>query len=331
MLERPVIRGMSDNVASFTGEEGSRSMPPKILKYLKQIVPRALDRLGYSLVHKCQLQAERLAAEKDRRTLAATVAQRDYLAREVAHLRAPPSAAIHSRRSDHIFKSPTSPLGNEMDALAERYYGADANRKPTIYLAEYERLFGPMRNAPLRLLEIGVRFGASMFLWAEYFPNATIVGLDIDKKPENFPTEKRVHFIQGSQDDPATLDLCAILAGGQFDIIIDDASHIGRLSASSFSHLFPRALKPGGFYVIEDICTAFLSEFPDSEPYAPADIGRVRYKKYFPSHQAGMVGFVKQILDHVMAPVAMGRHSQYPIERMLVLKNVAILQKANVS
>jgi cephalosporin hydroxylase len=220
------------------------------------------------------------------------------------------------------------PLGAQLDALAERYYGSDGNRKPTIYLAEYERLLGSMRDAPLRLLELGVRFGASMFLWSEYLPNATIVGLDIAERPKDFPTDRRVHFVQGSQDDPAALDRCAAVAGAPFDFIVDDASHVGRLSAASFSYLFPRHLKPGGFYAIEDICTAFLSEFPDSEPFNPAQIGWQRGDRHFPSHQAGMVGVVKQMFDHVMAPLAQGNYSDYPIDRMLVLTNIAIVQKA---
>jgi len=185
------------------------------------------------------------------------IRQRDDLLREVAELRA---AANFSG-------------GSELNALAERYYEGEGCQKPTIYLAEYERLFGPRRDRSLRSLELGVRFGASMFLWADYFPNATIVGLDIDKKPEKFPSDERVHFMSGSQDDPAALDRCMDLAGGQFDIIVDDASHIGKLSAASFAHLFPRSLKPGGFYVIEDICTAFLLDFPDAEKYAPAKVG----------------------------------------------------------
>jgi hypothetical protein len=220
------------------------------------------------------------------------------------------------------------PLGADMQAFAELYYGSDANRKLAIYLAEYERLFGPMREAPLRLLELGVKFGASMFLWSDYFPNATIVGLDIAERPARFPADTRVHFIQGSQDDPAALDRCTAVAGGPFDIIVDDASHIGRLSAASFAYLFPRALKPRGFYVIEDICTAFLPEFPDSEPFAPPDIGHQQDARRFSSHQAGMVGVVKQLFDHVMAPVAQGEYSPYAIERMLVLTNIAILEKA---
>jgi cephalosporin hydroxylase len=266
------------------------------------------------------------------------IKQRDDLLSEVVRLRDKLSNghrlesdnwSPHDRRDDfggaHALR---------MNTLAERYYGSDGNRKPPIYLAEYEKLFGPMRNTPLRLLELGVRFGASMFLWSDYFPNATIVGLDIDDKPKDFPADKRVHFVQGRQDDPAALDSCAAIAGGQFDIIVDDASHIGRLSAASFSYLFPQALTPGGYYIIEDICTAFLPEFPDFEPFAAPKIGShsrrswLRRERRFPSHQAGMVGVVKQLFDHVMAPVAQGGYSTYPIERMLVLTNIAIMQKA---
>lgn len=216
----------------------------------------------------------------------------------------------------------------DMDALAEKYYGSDGNRKPSIYLREYERLFGPIREHSIRLLELGVKCGASMFLWADYFPNATIVGLDIADKPKRFPAVQRVHFIQGSQDDPLALDRCAAAAGAPFDIIVDDASHIGRLSAASFAHLFPQHLKPGGFYVIEDICTAFLPEFPDSEPFAAKIGAEGQDARYFPSHQAGMIGLVKQLLDHIMAPLAEGKYSDYAIERMVVLTNIAFVQKA---
>jgi hypothetical protein len=37
-----------------------------------------------------------------------------------------------------------------------------------------------------------------------------------------------------------------------FDIIIDDASHIGELTKTAFWHLFDNHLKPNGLYAIED-------------------------------------------------------------------------------
>ena len=217
---------------------------------------------------------------------------------------------------------------SELNALAEQYYGADANRKPHIYLVEYERILEPLRHSPLRLLELGVKSGASMSIWRDYLPRATIVGLDISEMPESFPDDQRVNFVQGSQDDPAALQRCVDVAGGQFDIVIDDASHIGRLSAASFAFLFLHGLKPGGYYAIEDICTAFLPEFPDSQAFAPAALGYQEGARYFPSHNAGMVGVIKQLFDHVMAPTIIGSYSLFPIERMLILTNISILEKA---
>jgi cephalosporin hydroxylase len=214
----------------------------------------------------------------------------------------------------------------ELYRLSQHYYGEDFEKKPPIYLDQYERLFGAMRHKPIRLLELGVRFGASMCVWRDYFSAATIVGLDIDNRPKKFPADERVHFVQGSQDDPAALDGCARIAGGPFDIIIDDASHIGHLSAASFAHLFPRALKPGGYYVIEDICTAFLPEFPDSEPCLLPVIGE-REGQRFRSQNAGMVGVVKQIFDHAMGSLARGGPTEYDIEVMTILVNIAIIKK----
>jgi hypothetical protein len=219
-----------------------------------------------------------------------------------------------------------NPLGSKLNALSDRYYEGEGCQKSLLYLAEYERLFAPMRHAPLRLLELGVRFGASMFVWRDYFPQATILGLDIDNKPAKFPDDQRIHFLQGSQDDPAALNRCVEIAGGKFDIILDDASHIGHLSAAAFAHLFPRALEPGGYYVIEDIGTAFLPEFPDSEPLDLANIGAGDGRR-FRSHQAGMVGVVKQIFDHAMAPIARCP-TEYAIESMTILPNIAIVKKS---
>jgi hypothetical protein len=215
--------------------------------------------------------------------------------------------------------------GTTLRDLAARWYGAgDVNRKPPVYLIEYERLFQGLREMPINLLEIGVQRGTSMRIWQAYFPRATIVGLDAAKKPAEFPAESRLRFVRGDQDDPRRLDE-AIAVGGPFDIIIDDASHLGRHTARSFAHLFPRGLKPGGIYAIEDIGTAFLPEF-DGAPAAVPEIGVPGGPQIFPSHQHGNVGLVKQLIDHAMAPV-MGQESPFAIEKITVLRNLAIIFK----
>ena len=105
------------------------------------------------------------------------------------------------------------PLGSTMDALATKYYSDDGTRKSLSYYAEYERIIEDRRNQPLRILELGVFSGASMLIWSDYAPNATIVGLDSAKfPPAAISGEKRIHFVSGLQDDPATLDAAPLLA-----------------------------------------------------------------------------------------------------------------------
>ncbi len=212
---------------------------------------------------------------------------------------------------------------------AEMYQAGDLSTKPSLYLDEYANLFGPVRELPLRIFEIGVQRGVSMKMWEKFFPNATIVGLDGDPQPSGFPQSPRFHFVQAWQDDAAAMQKAVQLAGGPFDIIIDDASHLGCHTARSFALLFPYALKAGGYYVLEDICTAF--NYPsdyDAAPFNPPVIGCEGMPKVFPSHQHGMVGLLKQMVDHAMAPTAAGGYTQFPIQRVCALTNIAFLQKA---
>jgi hypothetical protein len=218
---------------------------------------------------------------------------------------------------------------NFLTELAATLYGNDPYRKPDIYLREYHRLFEPLRLLPICLLELGVYQGASMSLWEHYFPLATVVGLDDEAKPASFPTNQRFHFVHGAQDNVALLDEAIAIAGAPFDIIIDDCSHFGCHTARSFAYLFRKGLKPGGIYIIEDICTAFTSCGGwDAAPFNPPEIGLAGMPKVFPSHQNGMIGLIKQLLDHSQAPTAAGAYTEYRIEKLTVMTNLAVLHKA---
>ena len=214
-----------------------------------------------------------------------------------------------------------------LTAIADRLYGSDPYKKPALYTAEYDRLLTPLRKEPIRLIEIGVHKGTSMRMWEEYFPAATVVGLDWHEKPEAFPQDKRFKFVQGDQGDPNILDAALTLAGGPPDFVLDDASHLGCHTARSFAHLFPQ-LKPGGFYVIEDTCTAFGPENYDGAIYSPPELGLPGLPRIFPSHQHGMIGFIKQLIDHAQAPTAAGGYTRYAIERITVMTNFAVVHKA---
>ncbi len=68
------------------------------------------------------------------------------------------------------------------------------------YLVSYDRMLGHMRDQAFTLIEIGVLSGASLRMWAEFFPKAKIIGLDIGEGARQHATS-RIQIEIGSQDD----------------------------------------------------------------------------------------------------------------------------------
>jgi len=135
------------------------------------------------------------------------------------------------------------------------------------YTPVYHQLFAHLRDRPVRLLEIGIggyQFarvgGASLAMWADYFPHGRILGIDVFAK--TLDLDPRVSVRQGSQDDAAFLARMSA-EHGPFDIIIDDGSHVPAHVIASFNVLFP-LLADGGLYVIEDVQTTFWPQFGGS-------------------------------------------------------------------
>ncbi|CAJ0888765.1 hypothetical protein AMST5_03905 [freshwater sediment metagenome] len=179
--------------------------------------------------------------------------------------------------------------------LVEKEFETD---KSQAYLDNYRRFFSPLRDASIKLLEIGVYQGGSLLLWRDYFERGDIVGIDIN--PVKLDQEiDRVSIYQGSQDDSK---LCAKIvkerAPEGFDIIVEDASHFGSETLATFDLYFKQALKPGGIYVIEDWGTGYWSKWKDGHDFIPHT---KTWSGRFRSHDYGMVGVVKQIADYVAA------------------------------
>jgi SAM-dependent methyltransferase len=191
----------------------------------------------------------------------------------------------------------------------------DTDKMASGYLEQYDEIFDPLVNEPITLLELGVYRGGSLLLWNDYFPSATIVGVDIEL-PKDFNGTERIHLFEGSQADPAFLwRVSNEIAPNGFDIIIDDASHMGELTKAAFWHLFDNHLKPGGFYVIEDWGTGYRDNWPDGRsldleaqqktslmnPFVFKVRSKLRLLKPMKCHSYGMVGFVKQLVDEEAA------------------------------
>lgn len=201
------------------------------------------------------------------------------------------------------------------------------------YLANYEQIFGPLRDQEVRLLELGVRTGGSLYLWRDYFPRGLIVGLDLAEVTLDDPSG-RIRTYAGAQQHTEVLDrIGRENAPEGFDIIIDDCAHIGLLARASFWHLLDHHLKSGGIYVIEDWGTGYWNDWIDGYRYTPgardynrrqfaltrlaanlqrSALGRMpligtlvsQFKKavlrsQYHGHEFGMVGFVKELVDEV--------------------------------
>ena len=197
----------------------------------------------------------------------------------------------------------------------------DSDKIASGYLERYDPILEPFIKKKIVLLELGVYKGGSLLLWRDYFPLAKIVGIDISL-PKGFQPTERIHVFEGSQADPQFLSYVANeTAPDGFDIIIDDASHIGELTKIAFWHLFDNHLKPGGLYVIEDWGTGYWDDWPDGrnldleaylQPIPKQSFWGLFWLKvarklrlideHSPKtplrcHSYGMVGFIKQLID----------------------------------
>ena len=119
------------------------------------------------------------------------------------------------------------------------------------FLHFYEPYLSAYRNAKINLLEIGILQGASLKMWAEYFPRGSITGGDIHDK--SHLDNERIQTLTFDQENEN--DLRNIL--DQFDIIIDDGGHSMKQQQLTLKVLFRNNLKAAGIYIIEDLHTSF--------------------------------------------------------------------------
>ncbi|MDR2456289.1 MAG: class I SAM-dependent methyltransferase [Deltaproteobacteria bacterium] len=125
------------------------------------------------------------------------------------------------------------------------------------FLRKYEFFLEPFKDQDITLLELGVYKGGSLRTWAEHFPKARIVGVDIEEDCLS-QADGRIEVIIGDLSQSAFLESLALLLP---TIVIDDASHWWPDQLRALFILYP-ALAPGSIYIIEDVHTSF-------EPLAP--------------------------------------------------------------
>jgi hypothetical protein len=118
------------------------------------------------------------------------------------------------------------------------------------YVSIYEKIFSPIKNQKLNILEIGVAGGHSHASWYKYFPNSKIYGIDIKPKNELLYTGKRLLYYSLDCTNQKQIEKF-INNRIKFDLIIDDSLHEYSGYISNLINFFP-ILNSGGYYFLED-------------------------------------------------------------------------------
>ena len=149
--------------------------------------------------------------------------------------------------------------------LAEKYR---SDKCPSIHHTYTPFYYELLKNVPVTsMLEIGIGSpstmpntpnyvaAAGLRMWADFFPNAEVFGIDIYDDCLVGDEVPRVHTYICPQNDIFKLTRFAV-QHGPFDLIVDDGSHDKDHQVLSANVLLP-FLNKGGIYIIEDL------EFPD--------------------------------------------------------------------
>lgn len=122
-----------------------------------------------------------------------------------------------------------------------------------LYIPEYEKvIFSKM--TPFHIFEFGVLSGDSIRWMHKRFPDAMIVGADIDFNIVQWPRHRNISYAQVDQGDRQSIAELFKNLNHKFDLIIDDGSHDPHHQAICLNECWGH-VKSGGFYIVEDIHT----------------------------------------------------------------------------
>jgi hypothetical protein len=178
---------------------------------------------------------------------------------------------------EHGFTTEYAKNNSELNALCDKY-GSDkgevtSENNPYVwdshnYADAYELMFRLRKNDVQLLIECGLgsnnpnlisnmgidgKPGASLRVWRDFFPNAKIIGIDIDS--DTLFEEERIKTYQCDQTSPESIqNFCnnSSIQHSSVDIFIDDGLHEYHAGISLFESM-NKYLAENGIYIIEDV------------------------------------------------------------------------------
>jgi cephalosporin hydroxylase len=139
------------------------------------------------------------------------------------------------------------------------------------YLEVYELFVQRIKDSATNVMEIGIWAGGGILMFRDYFPNATIYGLDIITPEQVEPDLKEAARIKLLLSmDAYTPELINLFkaSGKKFDMIVDDGPHTLESMLFFVKH-YSTLLTNDGILVVEDITDyewtqKMLQELPPS-------------------------------------------------------------------
>jgi len=154
------------------------------------------------------------------------------------------------------------------------------------YASVYEKYLAPFVGgvSPKVVLECGILKGTGLAVWSKLFPEAQIVGLDIDVEH----TRANLEFLKSrgafknsdpellifDQFKPSVEELRERLNGETLDIVIDDGFHSEETIVNTINALRP-FLSSDFVYFVEDNSSIFkkiIDLFPESHVYSHGEM-----------------------------------------------------------
>ena len=161
--------------------------------------------------------------------------------------------------------------------IGQRIYLTDKGDIHNYIKGYYGEEFSDKREAPIKLLEIGLAYCGSAKLWRDWFINGEINIIEFD--PTLIKPVEGVNITLASGYEQEALDM---FADNYFDYIIDDGPHTLESQIYSVKNWIDK-VKDGGKLIIEDISsTEALEELIKSttHPYRVVDLRETSYKRF---------------------------------------------------
>jgi hypothetical protein len=140
--------------------------------------------------------------------------------------------------------------------IVGKYAGADTNGgtdKGTLhsYIDTYDNLLAGFVGQGIVMMEVGIATGKSLLMWQEFFENAKIYGIDNSGMYREV-LKDHPEIVVFDIDATVKERVEEVVGGLEFDVIIDDASHILEHQIVTAQCLMPK-VRSGGLYIIEDV------------------------------------------------------------------------------